>query len=199
MGKKTVFGRPRKRKIEAVSERHEGDDQNRNSSPISTRIPGETYQHVLPLSSSLPEKVVATREKTMHSSYLQSFQPLIPLVMQMPQSSLTWLTFGGGGAFHPPAVPVPVLPWPVALLAPTAPSLGLACPGGSSASLPISALPKQPEHGAQGKASTARGPRAPRPANVCRKCHRPYMNPHHVRDQANKWICVYIKEDRCKQ
>jgi len=35
-------------------------------------------------------------------------------------------------------------------------------------------------------------PVASRAVNVCKKCHKPYMNPHHVRDRRNKWICMEV-------
>lgn len=37
-------------------------------------------------------------------------------------------------------------------------------------------------------------PPTQRAVNICKKCNKPYKNPFHVRDQANKWICMRIEE-----
>mmetsp|Transcript_22983 Transcript_22983/g.63835 ORF Transcript_22983/g.63835 Transcript_22983/m.63835 type:complete len:201 (-) Transcript_22983:561-1163(-) len=34
-----------------------------------------------------------------------------------------------------------------------------------------------------------------RAVNTCKKCHKPYKNPFHVRDQTNKWICKHIEPE----
>jgi len=188
--------------------------------PISSfPFPASRAVSVLPSSSAPPNS-------SSSNSLLHHFQPTLTLPTAgnalhhympapHPGGHLVWVHVPGQGIL-PAIVPqLPMFPPPGLAMVPMnamqpAAMAGYMPPPGAWLPRPVAVAPPQqpvpppkatfqprPSTAASPDVSTRVAPAISRAVNICKKCHKPYMNPHHVRDRRNKWICMKLEDTPC--